>query len=220
MKQKFNVTGMTCSACSAHVEKAVRQVEGVDSVSVNLLGNSMLVEYGGKTGPEQIIQAVTDAGYGASLPGPAGKAAPAARPAGAMEEELAGMKRRFLTSLVFLAPLFYIAMGHMMGWPLPAFFHQPSNALVVAFLQFLLTLPILYINRKYYTVGFKTLWHCAPNMDSLIAWAPPPRCSTAWRPCSSSPGTWAGRPMARATRPPSWPRWNTGPWISTLSPRA
>ena len=169
MKQKFNVTGMTCSACSAHVEKAVRQVEGVDSVSVNLLGNSMLVEYGGKTGPEQIIQAVTDAGYGASLPGPAGKAAPAARPAGAMEEELAGMKRRFLTSLVFLAPLFYIAMGHMMGWPLPAFFHQPSNALVVAFLQFLLTLPIMYINRKYYTVGFKTLWHRAPNMDSLIA---------------------------------------------------
>ena len=75
MKQKFDVTGMTCSACSAHVEKAVRQVEGVDSVSVNLLGNSMLVEYGGKTGPEQIIQAVTDAGYGASLPGPAGKAA-------------------------------------------------------------------------------------------------------------------------------------------------
>ncbi|MFR4560183.1 MAG: heavy metal translocating P-type ATPase [Flavonifractor plautii] len=169
MKQKFNVTGMTCSACSAHVETAVRQVEGVDSVSVNLLGNSMLVEYGGKTGPEQIIQAVTDAGYGASLPGPAGKAAPAARPADAMEEELAGMKRRFLTSLVFLAPLFYIAMGHMMGWPLPALFHQPSNALVVAFLQFLLTLPILYINRKYYTVGFKTLWHRAPNMDSLIA---------------------------------------------------
>ena len=169
MKQKFNVTGMTCSACSAHVEKAVRQVEGVDSVSVNLLGNSMLVEYGGKTGPEQIIQAVTDAGYGASLPGPAGKAAPAARPADAMEEELAGMKRRFLTSLVFLAPLFYIAMGHMMGWPLPALFHQPSNALVVAFLQFLLTLPILYINDKYYKVGFKTLWHRAPNMDSLIA---------------------------------------------------
>ena len=94
---------------------------------------------------------------------------PLAGPAGAMEEELAGMKRRFLTSLVFLAPLFYIAMGHMMGWPLPAFFHQPSNALVVAFLQFLLTLPILYINRKYYTVGFKTLWHRAPNMDSLIA---------------------------------------------------
>ena len=168
MKQKFNVTGMTCSACSAHVEKAVRQVEGVDSVSVNLLGNSMLVEYGGKTGPEQIIQAVTDAGDGASLPRPPRKPPPAGR-ADAMEEELAGMKRRFLTSLVFLAPLFYIAMGHMMGWPLPAFFHQPSNALVVAFLQFLLTLPILYINRKYYTVGFKTLWHRAPNMDSLIA---------------------------------------------------
>ncbi|UQT48174.1 heavy-metal-associated domain-containing protein [Flavonifractor plautii] len=80
MKQKFNVTGMTCSACSAHVEKAVRQVEGVDSVSVNLLGNSMLVEYGGKTGPEQIIQAVTDAGYGASSPAPPKAARPPGPP--------------------------------------------------------------------------------------------------------------------------------------------
>lgn len=105
-----------------------------------------------------------------------------------MEEELAGMKRRFLTSLVFLAPLFYIAMGHMMGWPLPAFFHQPSNALVVAFLQFLLTLPIMYINRKYYTVGFKTLWHRAPNMDSLIALGSSAAVLYGVRPCSSSPG--------------------------------
>ena len=146
MKKNFDVIGMTCSACSNRVEKAVSHVPGVEDVNVNLLKNSMTGDYDEtKTGLAQIIQAVTDAGYGASLPGPAGKAAPAARPAGAMEEELAGMKRRFLTSLVFLAPLFYIAMGHMMGWPLPAFFHQPSNALVVAFLQFLLTLPILYI---------------------------------------------------------------------------
>ena len=171
MKQKFNVTGMTCTACSAHVEKAVSGVPGVEACNVNLLGSSMLVEYTDQTNAEQIIHAVEEAGYGASLPAPAGKAAPAAaaRPTDTMAEEAAGMKRRFLTSLVFLVPLFYIAMGHMMGWPLPAFFHQPSNALVVAFIQFLLTLPIMLINRKYYAVGFKTLWHRSPNMDSLIA---------------------------------------------------
>ena len=171
MKQKFNVTGMTCTACSAHVEKAVNGVAGVESCNVNLLGSSMLVEYTDQTNAEEIIHAVEEAGYGASLPAPAGKAAPAAaaRPTDTMAEEAAGMKRRFLTSLVFLVPLFYIAMGHMMGWPLPAFFHQPSSALVVAFIQFLLTLPIMLINRKYYAVGFKTLWHRSPNMDSLIA---------------------------------------------------
>ena len=170
MKQKFNVTGMTCTACSAHVEKAVNGVPGVESCNVNLLGNSMLVEYTDQTNAEQIIHAVEEAGYGASLPAPAGQVAPAAaRPTDTMAEEAAGMKRRFLTSLVFLVPLFYIAMGHMMGWPLPAFFHQSSNALVVAMIQFLLTLPIMLINRKYYAVGFKTLWHRSPNMDSLIA---------------------------------------------------
>ena len=171
MKQKFNVTGMTCTACSAHVEKAVNGVPGVESCNVNLLGSSMLVEYTDQTNAEEIIHAVEEAGYGASLPAPAGQAAPAAaaRPTDTMAEEAAGMKRRFLTSLVFLVPLFYIAMGHMMGWPLPAFFHQSSNALVVAMIQFLLTLPIMLINRKYYAVGFKTLWHRSPNMDSLIA---------------------------------------------------
>ena len=170
MKQKFNVTGMTCTACSAHVEKAVNGVPGVEACNVNLLGSSMLVEYTDQTNAEEIIHAVEEAGYGASLPAPAGQVAPAAaRPTDTMAEEAAGMKRRFLTSLVFLVPLFYIAMGHMMGWPLPAFFHQPSSALVVAFIQFLLTLPIMLINRKYYAVGFKTLWHRSPNMDSLIA---------------------------------------------------
>ena len=169
MKQKFDVTGMTCSACSAHVEKAVCQVAGVDQVNVNLLGNSMLVEYEeGATNPQQIIQAVEEAGYGASLPQAKTASAPAQRE-NVMEEEAAGMKRRFCSSLVFLIPLFYLSMGHMMGWPLPAFFHNPDNVFVVAFIQFLLTLPILYINDKYYKVGFKSLWHRAPNMDSLIA---------------------------------------------------
>ncbi len=170
MKQKFDVQGMTCAACSAHVEKAVCKVAGVDQVNVNLLGNSMVVEYNeGATDAGQIIHAVEEAGYGASLPADkAGTAAPA-RAVNPMEEEAAGMKLRFLTSLIFLVPLFYIAMGHMMGWPLPAFFHDPGNVFVVAMIQFLLTLPIMYINDKYYKVGFKTLWHRSPNMDSLIA---------------------------------------------------
>nr|WP_317324075.1 heavy metal translocating P-type ATPase [uncultured Flavonifractor sp.] len=170
MKQKFDVTGMTCAACSAHVEKAVCKVAGVDQVNVNLLGNSMVVEYDdGATDAGQIIHAVEEAGYGAALPAAKQQAAARPRQVNVMEEEAAGMKRRFLTSLIFLVPLFYIAMGHMMGWPLPAFFHDPGNVFVVAFLQFLLTLPIMYINDKYYRVGFKTLWRRSPNMDSLIA---------------------------------------------------
>ena len=168
MKQKFNVTGMTCSACSAHVEKAVGKLEGVEGVSVNLLGNNMLVDYDeARLSPAQVVQAVQDAGYGAYVPAaPSGKAAPAADP---MAEELRHMKHRLIASFVFLIPLFYLAMGHMMGWPLPAFFHDHANVFSVAFLQFLLVLPIMYVNDKYYKVGFKTLWKRAPNMDSLIA---------------------------------------------------
>ena len=171
MKQKFTVTGMTCSACSAHVDKAVRKLEGVSEVNVNLLGGSMTVEYDpAAQAPETIIAAVDAAGYGCALPqAAAGKGDARAEAAKQMEEELSGMKRRFLVSLCFLVPLFYIAMGHMMGWPLPAFFHDSRNALAFAFLQFLLVLPIMYINDKYYRVGFKTLLHGAPNMDSLIA---------------------------------------------------
>ena len=137
MKQKFNVTGMTCSACSAHVEKAVSKVEGVSSVNVNLLGNSMLVEYDeGKTGSDAIIAAVVEGGYGASLPSARTSAAPAARTEGAnMGEELAHMKRRFLISLCFLIPLFYLAMGHMMGWPIPHFFHDQRNALSLSLIH-------------------------------------------------------------------------------------
>ncbi|HIY74600.1 MAG TPA: HAD-IC family P-type ATPase, partial [Candidatus Intestinimonas merdavium] len=175
MKQKFTVTGMTCSACSAHVDKAVRKLEGVSEVNVNLLGGSMTVEYDpAAETPEAIMAAVDAAGYGCALPQAAAGKSDArvdarAEAAKQMEEELSGMKRRFLVSLCFLIPLFYIAMGHMMGWPLPAFFHDSRNALAFAFLQFLLVLPIMYINDKYYRVGFKTLLHGAPNMDSLIA---------------------------------------------------
>ena len=170
MKQKFNVTGMTCSACSAHVTKAVEKLPGVSSVNVNLLGGSMLVEYDpGAESPESIIAAVDDAGYGAALPASKGGAKADAAPAVDMEAELLGMKRRFVISLCFLLPLFYIAMGHMMGWPLPHFFHDSRNALSFAFTQLLLTLPILYINDKYYKNGFRSLLHGGPNMDSLIA---------------------------------------------------
>ncbi|MBU5229403.1 heavy metal translocating P-type ATPase [Intestinimonas butyriciproducens] len=170
MKQKFNVTGMTCSACSAHVTKAVEKLPGVSSVNVNLLGGAMLVEYDpGAESPESIIAAVDDAGYGAALPASKGGAKADAAPAVDIEAELLGMKRRFVISLCFLLPLFYIAMGHMMGWPLPHFFHDSRNALSFALIQFLLVLPIMYVNDKYYKVGFKTLLHGSPNMDSLIA---------------------------------------------------
>lgn len=170
MKQKFNVTGMTCSACSAHVTKAVEKLPGVSSVNVNLLGGSMLVEYDpGAESPESIIAAVDDAGYGAALPASKGGTKADAAPAVDIEAELLGMKRRFVISLCFLLPLFYIAMGHMMGWPLPHFFHDSRNALSFALIQFLLVLPIMYVNDKYYKVGFKTLLHGSPNMDSLIA---------------------------------------------------
>ena len=169
MKQKFIVTGMTCSACSAYVDKTVRRLEGVTEVNVNLLGGTMTVDWQGDLTADGIISAVTHAGYGASLPREEG-AVQAAKPASnTMEEDLKNMKRRLIASIVFLVPLFYLSMGHMMGWPLPHIFHGTENALIFAFTQFLLTVPILIINQKYFRVGFKTLWHRAPNMDALIA---------------------------------------------------
>ncbi len=169
-KQKFNITGMTCSACSAHVEKAVNKLEGVKTASVNLLANSMVAEYDeGAVSPGDIIDAVVQSGYGASLPEKAGSKAQAAPREDAVAQELAFMKRRMVWSFVFLVPLFYISMGHMMGAPLPAFLVGHENAVAFGLTQLLLTLPIMYINDKYYKVGFKTLWNRAPNMDSLIA---------------------------------------------------
>ena len=169
-KQKFNITGMTCSACSAHVEKAVNRLEGVRTASVNLLANSMSAEYDESIlSLEDIIQAVIQSGYGASLPQEAGTKAGPAPKEDTMAQELAGMKRRMVWSFVFLIPLFYISMGHMMGAPLPAFLVGHENAVAFGLTQLLLTLPIMYLNDKYYKVGFKTLWNRAPNMDSLIA---------------------------------------------------
>ena len=170
MKQTFPVTGMTCSACSAHVEKAVSRVPGVRAVAVSLLTNSMVVTYDESTATTQaIVQAVADAGYGASLPREGGKARTPQPREDVMAGELRQMKHRLVWSLVFLIPLFYISMGHMMGAPLPGFLTGMENALAFAFTQFLLVLPIMYLNDKYYKVGFKTLLHGAPNMDSLIA---------------------------------------------------
>ncbi len=169
-KQKFNITGMTCSACSAHVEKAVNKLEGVKTASVSLMTNSMTAEYDEAVLSNQdIINAVIQSGYGASLP-QKGKAKDQSAPReDAMAQELAGMKHRMLWSFVFLIPLFYISMGHMMGAPLPAFLVGHENAVAFGLTQLLLTLPIMYLNDKYYKVGFKTLWNRAPNMDSLIA---------------------------------------------------
>ena len=169
MKQKFTVTGMTCSACSAHVDKAVRKLPGVQDVNVNLLGGSMTVDGDDTVTPEAVIAAVEKAGYGAALPAAPGQnAAPVPAP-NTMEDELKSMKTRLIASFIFLIPLFYLSMGHMMGWPIPHFFHGMENAMTYALTLFLLTVPIMVINQKYYRVGFKTLFHLSPNMDSLIA---------------------------------------------------
>ena len=167
--QKFDITGMTCSACSAHVEKSVRKLDGIQAVSVNLLTNSMAVTYDEAALDDgRIIAAVADAGYGASVHGQQ-KTAAKNDAVPAAEKAAQEMKYRLIWSFVFLVPLFYISMGHMLGWPLPMIFHGLDNAMIFALTQFLLTLPIVYLNRKYFIVGFKTLVKGAPNMDSLIA---------------------------------------------------
>ena len=170
MNQKFNVTGMTCSACSAHIEKSVKKVAGVQSVNVNLLMNNMAVDYdAAAVDDSKIIQAVLDAGYGASVLVKNPKASEKQVQANPVENELKEMKTRLIVSFTFLIPLLYLAMGHMFHFPLPSWTDGAENASVFAFLQFLLILPIAYINRKYYQVGFKTLFRGSPNMDSLIA---------------------------------------------------
>lgn len=172
MHQKFQVTGMTCAACSARVEKAVKQVAGVEKVQVNLLSNSMTADFNPEqTTSDAIIGAVTAAGYGAELE--EGKRTAAAKPkktaAEIAAEELRNMKTRLIISFLFFIPLFYISMGHMVGLPLPGFLAGMENAVSYGFTQFLLCLPVIYINRVYFQRGFKALWHRSPNMDSLIA---------------------------------------------------
>ncbi|MCI5564968.1 MAG: heavy metal translocating P-type ATPase [Clostridiales bacterium] len=166
MKQ-YNVTGMSCAACSARVEKAVRGVPGVTECAVSLLTNSMGVS--GDAAPQAVIAAVQAAGYGASL-----KEAGAARKGGAPEDaqladqETPRLKRRLVWSLVFLLILMYFSMGHMMwGWPLPAFY--TDNHVAMGLTQLLLTVIVMVINQRFFVSGFKSLWRRAPNMDSLVA---------------------------------------------------
>lgn len=160
MKKKFNVEGMTCSACQSHVQRAVERVEGVSSVNVNLLSNSMEVEYDETScSTDSIEQAVSSAGYRAYLPNEKKAAV----------REKSHALRDLLISFGFLLVLMYISMGHMLYLPLPSFMTGHENALIFAFTQFLLTLPILMIYRRYFVSGFKKLIKRAPNMDSLIA---------------------------------------------------
>lgn len=176
MKKTFDVTGMTCAACSARVEKATKKVEGVSSVAVNLLKNSMEVEYDGS--PEtiaEICESIDKAGYGAFPRGEkdedSGSAAPISdsAPAVRAKQEEKTVKVRLIVSLVFTIPLFYLSMGHMFGWPLPGVFLGDQNVMVFALTQFLLLIPVIFVNFKYFSGGFKSLIHGAPNMDTLIA---------------------------------------------------
>ena len=172
MKEKYDVTGMTCAACSARVEKSVSSLPGVQACSVNLLKNSMVVTYDDAAlSSGQIVGAVEKAGYGAAVvQAPSRRsAAPAASPADTARKEYEVMRRRIIWSFVFTVPLFYISMGHMMGWPLPGFFLGTSNSMIYALTLFLLALPVAIINGRYFRTGFKTLVHGSPNMDSLIA---------------------------------------------------
>lgn len=202
MKQKFNITGMSCSACSSHIEKAVGKLAGITKISVNLLTNSMQAEYDENLlDADSIIETVEKAGYGASLVMEntlhmtgygdrdtetikAGQEKTGGRQntgrmaaADAAEKEAGKMKTRLTVSVVFWIPLMYVAMYHMFyewfGLPVPGiihrYFHGPENAVTFAFTQLLLTLPIIYVNQKYFINGFKTLWKRSPNMDSLIA---------------------------------------------------
>lgn len=208
-KTNFEVTGMTCSACSSHVEKSVAKLQGVEKVSVNLLTNSMQVEYREEElTPEGIIQAVENAGYGAAVKGSRGGSqagaplgAENAKHAGGMsgngretgggigagnggndavslqQKNIKNMKKRLIVSVIFLIPLMYVSMGHMifdgLGIPMPPltmrYLHGNENAITYAFTQFLLLIPILIANQKYFKNGFKTLAKRNPNMDSLIA---------------------------------------------------
>ncbi len=168
-KKKFNVTGMTCAACQAHVEKAVNGVEGVCAVNVNLLQNSMQVEFDPSlTDAAGIIAAVERSGYGASEKSSDGKA-PAADTADTAAKELSRRKKSLIASVCFLVPLFYLCMGHMIGLPVPRVFTGHENMVVFALTQLLLTVPIIALNFHYFRGGFKSLLNRAPNMDTLIA---------------------------------------------------
>ena len=171
-KETFDVTGMSCSACSARVEKAVGKIVGDENVSVNLLTNSMQVKFDeAKISVAQIVDAVVNAGYGAS-PKTISAQKKSSSTERTIDREIAALKFRLVWSIVFLLPTVYIAMHSMLPLPVPPIvaelFDGRQNAVTFAFAQFLLVLPIMYLNRKYYVNGFKTLFAGAPNMDSLV----------------------------------------------------
>ena len=170
IKEKYNVTGMSCAACSAKVEKTVCKLVGMDKASVNLLTNSMQVEYDEKKlSSKDIIKSVVDAGYGASLAGDTKEKAKDKSIKKTNDDAISSMKFRLKVSIIFLAILMYFSMGSMIGLPLPNFLSGAGNPVGFALTQLLLVLPVMYVNRKYYISGFKSLSHFSPNMDTLVA---------------------------------------------------
>lgn len=181
-QDKFDVGGMTCAACQAHVDRAVSKLDGVESVAVNLLAGSMLVNYDpAQVTPDDICTAVDRAGYSASpvstgtdavQSGSAQARSGAAHmesPTKKLEAAASAMRTRLIVSIVFLIPLFYIGMGHMLGWPLPGIFTDHTHSMTLALTELALLIPIVYINDAYFINGFKSLAHGAPTMDALIA---------------------------------------------------
>ena len=173
MQEKYDIIGMSCAACSSRIEKSVSALSGMNECTVNLLKNSMVVNYDGNVlNSAQIIQAVEKSGYGASLQVKSQRktAAKASQndSVGKVKKEYESMKRRVIWSFIFTIPLFYLSMGRMLHWPLPDLFLGTENAMIYAMTQFLLLLPVVFVNSKYYHVGLKTLFHGSPNMDSLI----------------------------------------------------
>ena len=181
-QDKFDVGGMTCAACQAHVDRAVSKLDGVQSVAVNLLAGSMLVDYNpAQVSPDDICTAVDRAGYSASpistgtdavQSGSAQVRSGAAHmesPTKKLEAAASAMRTRLIVSIVFLIPLFYIGMGHMLGWPLPSVFTDHTHSMTLALTELVLLIPIVYVNDAYFINGFKSLAHGAPTMDALIA---------------------------------------------------
>ena len=180
-QDKFDVGGMTCAACQAHVDRAVNKLDGVQSVAVNLLAGSMLVDYDpAQVTPDDICTAVDRAGYSASPvdAGTAGSSGSAQARSGAahmesptkkLEAAASAMRTRLIISIIFLIPLFYIGMGHMLGWPLPGIFTDHIHSMTLALTELALLIPIVYVNDAYFINGFKSLVHGAPTMDALIA---------------------------------------------------
>ena len=181
-QDKFDVGGMTCAACQAHVDRAVSKLDGVQSVAVNLLAGSMMVDYDpAQVSPDDICTAVDRAGYSASPVSTGTEATPngssQARsgathmesPTKKLEATASAMRTRLIISIIFLIPLFYIGMGHMLGWPLPGVFTDHTHSMTLALTELVLLIPIVYVNDAYFTNGFKSLVHGAPTMDALIA---------------------------------------------------